>query len=348
MLNVECRTFSIQHYIIEEAMMLDITLPPLPGGAALVLRWLAGPGATIGAGAPLLIVRTEVAEVALPAPEAGELVEILADAGQRAATGQALAHLRPIGHQDRLALARVTPLARQIALAHSIHLALLSGSGADGRVVAQDVRHIVGAQQSHADVREDNRITAATAAPLQIPIASAVVEFDAGAALALCAAQGASLRACVATAAVGLLPRYRALNASWSDDGLLLRRRVNLAVATPAGEGLTWSLIRDAGDLSLHGVARAMRTDADPINLGEATFALVSLSSGSLWHCAPPPLVGTVAALGLGAPRRQAVVCGDAIAVRPVAALTLSYDARAFDHTQATSFLRDLRDALER
>ncbi|NNJ10499.1 hypothetical protein EKD04_009180 [Chloroflexales bacterium ZM16-3] len=333
--------------------MLDITLPPLPGGAALVLRWLAGPGATIGAGAPLLIVRTEVAEVALPSPEAGELVEILSDAGQRAAIGQTLAHLRPIGHQARPALARVTPLARQIALAHSIDPASLTGSGVDGRVVAADVIRESGvrSRESGVSVRlptpnpqpSTPSPQPSTPSP-QPPIATATLEFDASAALVL----RESLTSCVAAAVAGLLPRHRALNASWSDDGLLMRHRVNLAVATPAGEGLTWSLIRDAGDLALRGVARAMRTDADPINLGEATFALVSLSSGTLWHCAPPPLPGTVAALGLGAPRRQAFVCGDAISVRPIASLTLSYDARAFDHTQAASFLRDLRDVLER
>ncbi|MBX0327596.1 2-oxo acid dehydrogenase subunit E2 [Oscillochloris sp. ZM17-4] len=339
---------------IEGAMMLDITLPAIPGGAAQVLRWLADPGAALGAGAPLLIVRSEVAEVALPAPEAGGLAEILAPVGATVEEGRPLARLRPAGRQDRPAPARITPLAHRIAQAHGIDPAALAGSGADGRVVAADVRHSVGPKHAPNAIAASAELSAAHASPL--PVATAMVEFDAGPALARCAAQGAefgrlglraNLTACVAAATAGLLPRHRSLNARWTEGGTLLRRRVHLAVAARDGERLTWALVRDAGDLTMRGVARALRAVSDPA-LGEATFGLVILADGDLWQSAPPPLAGTVAALGLGAPRRRAVACGDAVAVRPIATLSLSYDARALDHAHAAAFLRDLREDLER
>jgi pyruvate/2-oxoglutarate dehydrogenase complex dihydrolipoamide acyltransferase (E2) component len=175
-----------------------------------------------------------------------------------------------------------------------------------------------------------------------MPLATATLEFDAGAALAR-----ASLAVCVAVAAAGLLPQHRLLNARWGEDGIWLRRRLHLAVAVPTGQGLAWTLARDAGDLTLRGMARALSAEPALDAPGDATFALISLADGATWQSAPPPLAGTVAALGLGAPRRRPVARGGALLVRPVAALTLSYDARALDHAHAAVFLRSLRDALE-
>jgi pyruvate/2-oxoglutarate dehydrogenase complex dihydrolipoamide acyltransferase (E2) component len=344
--------------------MLDITLPALPGGAALVLRWLAGPGDLLMAGAPLLLARTDSVEAALPAPAAGELVEILAPAGARVEAGAALARLRAAGEPERRPPARATPLARRIATAHNIDPAALAGSGPDGRVVAEDVRRAAegagspgpeaGSDWSGADRVQtpEHVLPRAPApgplpasdrpAPCPLPVATATIEFDAGAALTR-----ASLVACVAAAAAELMPRHRLLNARWGEEGLWLRRRLHLAVARPDGPGLAWVLVRDAGDLTLRGMARALSAAPSPDALGDATFAVVSLADGATWQCAPPPLAGTVAALGLGTPGRRAGARGEAMFARPVAALTLSYDARAIDHAHAAAFLRDLRAALE-
>jgi pyruvate/2-oxoglutarate dehydrogenase complex dihydrolipoamide acyltransferase (E2) component len=332
-------------------MMLDIMLPALPGGTALVLRWLATPGAALSAGSPLLIIRTDSVEVALPAPEAGELTEILAAVGATVATGQPLARLRTTSQDERVAPLRATPLARRMAEAHGIRLADLTGSGFDGRVVAADV----GPKQSPTDTHRAPEILVAPASAL-VPIATAMIEFDAGAAQGVCRDREAefgrvglraSLESCVVIAVAGLLPGHRVLNARWGNDGILLRRRLHLAVARASRSGLRWALVRDAGDLTLRGVARSLLSEVEKDTLAEASFAIVSLADGAAWHSAPPPLEGTLAALGLGAPRRRPVVCGEAIAVRPVAALTMSYDARALDHVQVAAFLCDLRDRLE-
>ncbi|MFQ3662320.1 MAG: 2-oxo acid dehydrogenase subunit E2 [Chloroflexaceae bacterium] len=275
---------------------------------------------------------------------------------------------------------RVTPLARALARAHGIDLAALVGTGPDGRVLARDVRArltplapataapapptpprsvppAVLAQAMPTGIAQgrDSPDAATPAPPVSsaAPVTTVTLEFDAGAALARIAAldtayarQGLPLRLEVYVAAVALelLPAHPRLNARWLGDTLALRRRVHLALANAGPEGLRWTLIADAGNLSLHGLARALGA---PPGADAATFALVSLAGGKSWWSAPPPLPGTVAALTLGAPERRVVVVEGGLSVRPMATLTLSYDARALDQRQALDFLNALRTRLE-
>ncbi|NTV63281.1 MAG: hypothetical protein HGA65_07060 [Oscillochloris sp.] len=148
-----------------------------------------------------------------------------------------------------------------------------------------------------------------TAATL-VPIASVSLELDASAALR----QTTDLGDQIATAVGKLLARHPAINASWSAAGILRHRQIRLPGA-------------------------AAKTE-------RPTFGVVSLTEG-VWLNIPPIPPGAVAALGVGALRRQAVVYEGGVAIRPVVLITLSYDARAVDHNQAVAFLHDLRQTVE-
>ncbi len=283
----------------------------------------------------------------------------------------------PINTAARL---RATPLARALARAHGLDLAALAGTGADGRVTARDVRARISpmvpapllpastppppppppspppgtvAGMAQQEVAHDTTGLARRAMSNAAPVATVTVEFDAGAALARIAALGDEfarqglplhLGIYVAAPVVALLPAHPRLNARWLGDALALRRQVRLAIADLAPEGLRWSLIPAAEDLTLRGLARALVAAPDA---SAATFALVSLATGKSWWSAPPPLPGAVATLILGAPERRVVVVGAGLGVRPLATLTLSYDARALDQRQALDFLEALRMRLE-
>lgn len=277
----------------------------------------------------------------------------------------------PINTAARL---RATPLARALARAHGLDLATLAGTGADGRVTARDVRARLPpmvpaplppastplppppgtvAGMAQQEVSHDTSALARPAISNAAPVATVTVEFDTGAALARIAALGEEfarqglplhLGIYVAAAVVELLPAHPHLNARWLGDAIALRRQVHLAIADIAPEGLRWRVIPDAKDLSLRGLARAL---VAPSDASAATFALVSLATGKSWWSAPPPLPGAVATLILGAPERRAVVVGAGLGVRPLATLTLSYDARALDQQQALNFLEALRMRLE-
>lgn len=145
---------------------VELTVPPLPGRDPVVLRWLAAPGAAVGAGQPLVILLTDRAEVVLPAPGEGVLAaQAVAEgeaaagilgrlrkaagshqpsesrapaAGERTAAGASLG-----GGPGRALLAAdfrpISPTARRIAAAHGLDLGGVAGSGPGGRVVKADV-----------------------------------------------------------------------------------------------------------------------------------------------------------------------------------------------------------------
>lgn len=268
-------------------------------------------------------------------------------------------------------LAKATPLARNIARAHGVELETLQGSGPHGRIRAADVRASLGTNATSAaerphEPRQDRLAVAPvepTTLPLEpveakvasgLPIATATLEFDAGPALAWLAKaepEFARLRlplgleTCVVEAAAALLPAHPLLNGRWNDDMLLLRRRVHVAIAMPGHDNrLRWVVVGNAGDLTRRGIARGISSGG----AAEApTFAVVSLAGGASWQSAPPPLLGTSAALTVGAPVHKVVVRNGGVAARPIATLTVAYDARVLEHCHAAAFLVALRSALE-
>jgi pyruvate dehydrogenase E2 component (dihydrolipoamide acetyltransferase) len=337
----------------------DLVLPDLPGGAATVLAWLAPHGEPLAAGTPMALLLTACAELLLPAPAAGSLAEPAA-VGATVAPGELLARLMPAPKptpepeptppEARL---RATPLARAIARRHDLDLAALAGSGPHGQIRAADVRALLSAA-TRAPSPLAYQASAPAAKLAAMPTATATLELDAGAALRRVAAEGAAcarhglqlgLAAVVLEAAAALLPAHGLLNASWAGEVALLRRRLHIAVGAPGPSGLRWALVCDAGDLTLRGLARAMATPSD--NLDAATFAVVSLNAGAGWFGAQPPLPGTAATLSLGAPAARPVARADTITIRPIVALTLSYDARLIDHCGAVAFLQQLRARIE-
>lgn len=247
--------------------------------------------------------------------------------------------------QRRLA----TPLARAIARAHGLDLTAVAGSGPDGRVMAADARALIAGPKAGPPT-----VAPAVIYRVTMPVATATVECDVGVALGQIAALGPamarrglplSLGVYVAAAALALLPEHPLLNARWNDEAIVLRRRLHLAMAEWGPDGLRWAMVRDAGDLTLRGLARAL-AQASPA-LDEATFSVISLAGGLSWWSAPPPRPATAAMLAVGAPQQRAVVGAAGIALRPLATLTVSYDARVLDHRAVTAFLCELRMRLE-
>ena len=165
--------------------------------------------------------------------------------------------------------------------------------------------------------------------------------------------------ACIALAAVEALSQHPLLNSSWSDECIILRRRVHLGLAVALDDGLITPVIREAQDLNLRGMARAVadaarRARAGALRPGEAsggTFTLTDPGAGALWFGTPIISQHQCAILGVGAvrPRPLVVVAGvgDRVVVSPTTLLTLAYDARVLDQCRADAFLRDVKRRLE-
>jgi 2-oxoglutarate dehydrogenase E2 component (dihydrolipoamide succinyltransferase) len=167
----------------------------------------------------------------------------------------------------------------------------------------------------------------------------------------------------VARATVESLRAQPALNATL--DGDAYERHddaVHLGIAVSLGEdGLIVPVVRDAQDLSAEGLAkrikdvarRARARELVPDEVHGATFTITN--PGQFGSLMATPVINQpqVAILDVEAVvKRPVVVTGpggeDAIAIRPMCILGLSWDHRALDGALAAQFLADLRDRLER
>ena len=196
------------------------------------------------------------------------------------------------------------------------------------------------------------------------PHVTTVFEVDMSAALAHQAAhrdafvrQGIklTLTAYFAAAAVAALRERPAFNARWTDDGILMQRAVHLGIAVAVEGGLIVPVVRDAHNLSLEGLARtindlAARTRSRQLQPDEAqggTFTITNHGvSGSLFAT---PIINQpqVGILGVGLVEKRVKVIGDAIAIRPCAYVTLTFDHRVTDGADGDAFLQVVQRTLE-
>jgi pyruvate dehydrogenase E2 component (dihydrolipoamide acetyltransferase) len=165
-----------------------------------------------------------------------------------------------------------------------------------------------------------------------------------------------------AKAAIDALKHHPSINATIDTEAgeVTYYDRENLAIAVDTEKGLITPVIKDAGDLSVAGLAKkiadvAQRTRTNkigPDELSGGTFTITNLGSvGALWDT---PIVNKpqVAILGPGAVVKRPVVIDDAnlgetIAVRYMVYLALTYDHQLVDGADAGRFLTDVKQRLE-
>lgn len=172
------------------------------------------------------------------------------------------------------------------------------------------------------------------------------------------AARGVNLTftAYFVAAAARALRAHPAVNSQWTDEGVLLQRDVNVGMAVAVDDGLIVPVVRHADELSLVGLARqindlaarARAGDLAPDDVQGGTFTLTNHGvSGSLFAT---PIINQpqTAILGVGAIQKRVIVTGDdAIAIRPMAYLTLTFDHRVLDGAAADWFMVTLKESLE-
>lgn len=146
------------------------------------------------------------------------------------------------------------------------------------------------------------------------------------------------------------------LNASWAGDHVTLHRRYDLGIAVSVQNGLVVPVLRDADQLSVAGVARALRTMVQKARAGKltaddlqgATFTVNN--PGSLGSIMSQPIV-PVGQAGIvtmeSIVKRPVVTADDAIAVRSMMYSCLSFDHRVLDGAGALAFLRKIKHELE-
>jgi 2-oxoisovalerate dehydrogenase E2 component (dihydrolipoyl transacylase) len=146
------------------------------------------------------------------------------------------------------------------------------------------------------------------------------------------------------------------LNAAWAEDKIILKREVNLGIAVATDRGLLVPVVRGADRLSVTGLALAMaelgeKARDNKLQLDDVQGGTFTLdNTGAFGSIVSMPIVnlGQAAIISLEAIRKEPRVVGDdAIAIRSVVNLCLSFDHRILDGHQAGAFLGDVKGRLE-
>ncbi|HKN59771.1 MAG TPA: 2-oxoglutarate dehydrogenase, E2 component, dihydrolipoamide succinyltransferase [Candidatus Acidoferrales bacterium] len=156
-------------------------------------------------------------------------------------------------------------------------------------------------------------------------------------------------------AAVEALRAFPTVNASVDGTNIVLHKEANIGIAVALDWGLIVPVIKNAEEKNFLGIARAINDLAErarakklkPDEVAESTFSITNPGVfGGLFGL---PVINqpNVAILGLGAIEKRPVVVDDAIAIRSMVYLTLSYDHRVVDGAAAHQFMGKLKHTLE-
>ena len=149
------------------------------------------------------------------------------------------------------------------------------------------------------------------------------------------------------------LRRHPNVNAKWTDQGILKVRAINLGIAISLGdEGLVVPVIKNADDLSITGIARAVRDLATRAKTKKLTIpdfeggTFTVNNGGTLGTYLSYPIVNpgqaaimTTEAIG----KRVVALDDDSIGIRTMGNVVMSFDHRVMDGATAAAFLRDVK-----
>lgn len=281
----------------------------------------------------------------------------------------------------------ISPVVAKIAAEHGVNLQQVQGTGLNGRITKNDVLNFVESGKStapqptqhatpvvtpivgdqlikHTVIRKqiaEHMLMSKHTSPHVLTVMEADMSRVAkhrSANKEIFARDGVNLTftAYFMMAIVAGLKVHPNVNSSWTDEGILIHKAVNIGMATSLGEeGLIVPVIKGADNLSLLAMARAVndlanRARSKKLQLGEVkggTFTLTNHgTSGSLFAF---PVINQPQSgiLGVGAMQKRVVVIDDAIAIRPMVYLSFAFDHRILDGASADAFLTTVKETLE-
>ncbi|WP_433955940.1 2-oxoglutarate dehydrogenase, E2 component, dihydrolipoamide succinyltransferase [Janibacter indicus] len=164
----------------------------------------------------------------------------------------------------------------------------------------------------------------------------------------------------IAQATAEALKAHPGINASVEGDEIVYHGQENLSIAVDTERGLLTPVVKNAGDLNVAGLARAIADVADrtrnnkitPDDLSGGTFTITNTGSRGALFDTPILNQPQVAMLGTGAIVRRPVVIttddgGETLAIRSMMYLALTYDHRVVDGADAARFLGTVKARLE-
>ncbi len=274
--------------------------------------------------------------------------------------------------------ARLSPAVRRLLEQHSLDASAITGTGVGGRITRADV--LAAAESGAAapvmatttgDLTKPSAIRRMIAEHMsksfrEIPHAWSAVEVDVSG-LAACrsanrdsvqAEHGVNLTYLPFALAVtaGALRSNPLLNSSWQEDGILTHNEINVGIAVAGKDGLVVPVLKSADTKSVLELVKELSKVVERAREGKLTLEDVSGGTftlnntgalGSVWGGAiinhPQAAILTTEAIV----KRPVVTEGDAVEVRPMMNICLSFDHRVIDGAEASAFLQDVKSGLE-
>ena len=350
--------------------------------SGVLLKILAGEGEEIEVGKRIAVIgesgeevetesQEEPTEVAEEEPQEegspGPAREEERERGREASAEQAETKQAATTNGGRL---KASPLARRIARERNIDLASLTGTGPEGRIVAEDVERAaatpahapVGAAPLEAEVVPLTSIRRTIARRLTQAWEAPVFQISMSADMTRAQALRERLRDQKVTvtdvltklAAIALL-RHREVNAHFADDELRIFPSAHVGLAVATERGLVVPVIREVERKSLVDLAiergqlveRARDAKLTQEDLEDGTFTISNLGMYGVEIFTAVLNPPQAAILAVGAIEEKPVVEDGELVVRPLMAMTLTCDHRAVDGANASEFLRELKTLLE-
>jgi len=400
-------------------MAYDVKLPDIGEGVAEgeIVRWLVKAGDAVKEDQPLVEVMTDKASVEIPSPRTGTIEAILVEEGAvvpvgtvlvsiavagggAAASAPAAAHAAagstttatktavapapagaPAGGGSGAAVRiEATPAVRALAKELGVALEKVAGTGASGRITADDVKAAAGgapaAAQASTPTADEKRVplrglrrkiaehmrrSLTTAAQFTFVAEcdfTAMVEHRAQHAAA---AERAGIKltylAYVFRALPSALKQFPLLNSSLDDAAgeIVLKQHYHLGLATNTEEGLTVPIVHGAEKLGLFALAReidrlATAAREHKLKLEElqgGTFTVTSTGAKGGVLATPILHHPQVAILGVHAVTKKPAVVNGQIVARDLGNLSLSLDHRVVDGAVGADFLYALIEKLQ-
>jgi len=325
-----------------------------------VTRWLKQPGDHVDADEPLLEVATDKVDTEIPSPHSGTLREVFAAEDTTVAIGDALASIDTHSESTDTAPPQAAPpRIEPVAAAPRKQPVSPLRQYADGdteklpRIRQTIARRMVESLQTSAQLTTVVEVDVTNIARLR---AQHKDDFLQRTGVKL------SYLPFFAKAAVEALAAHRMLNASLNADctEVTYHHGCHLGMAVDSDKGLMVPVIRDAQDLGISGLARAISDVAERVRtgkvtadeLGGGTFTLTNTGSRGALFDTPIINQPQTGILGTGAVIDRVVPLRDPdstwrISVRSMAYLSISYDHRIVDGADAARFLGAIKHRLE-
>jgi len=272
----------------------------------------------------------------------------------------------------------VMPAARRVIAEAGLDAAAIEGTGPGGRVLKEDAVRVAVAPAPPAN-GSPNGQESVRMSPMRRTIAARLVEAQQTAALlttfneadmtavkalrkehqeAFVAKHGIKLgfMSFFVKAAVDALKQFPSVNAQIEGENVIYNNRYEIGIAVGGGKGLVVPVVRNADQLSFAEVEQTIsdygkRAQANKIGMDELKGGTFTISNGGIYGSmlstpiVNPPQSGI---LGLHAINDRPVAINGEVVIRPMMYLALTYDHRIVDGREAVTFLKRIKECIEK